>query len=486
MKTLSRCLLAGAFVAGIVAVSVASAVYVDTSGRGQALIFPYYSAQSVSGSPFNTYLSVVNRTNSAKVIRVRFREGRHSREVATFNLYLGPSDTWTSAVVPSGAGARLITVDQSCVNGPFVADGGQSSMRRYDFTAENYTGSADDGLGTGLDRTREGFVEMIEMATLIGASAANVTPLSSDANAIAPANCQAVQGTTVALETAAPTGGLSGTLTLINVAKGMDFTVNAVALSHLTTQSFYRDLADPYPDFNASEVTPVSQFVVGDKTYRATWASGVDAVTSTLIANSIGNETILDSGTHSGTDWIITLPLLRLQVPPLTPPPTTFPPAATAGLPVTLSWSPRDGRGLTFVDQCGFLCPGDTYEVRPRLPWAATVMSFARGSTPLAAPSASSTVLGSNNAVMMTLPTTAENGAGSIDFGRSTSVRFQGTSIRISDGAVSTEAGTLVGAPVVGFMVRTFENGQLNCGGAICQGNYGGSFPHNSSTSVQP
>jgi hypothetical protein len=29
-------------------------------------------------------------------------------------------------------------------------------------------------------------------------------------------------------------------------------------------------------------------------------------------------------------------------------------------------------------------------------------------------------------------------------------------------------------------MVRTFQNGLLNCAGTTCQGNYGGSFPHTS------
>jgi len=37
---------------------------------------------------------------------------------------------------------------------------------------------------------------------------------------------------------------------------------------------------------------------------------------------------------------------------------------------------------------------------------------------------------------------------------------------------------TYWGLPVVGFMVRTFRNGNLACGSATCQGNYGGAFPH--------
>jgi hypothetical protein len=33
------------------------------------------------------------------------------------------------------------------------------------------------------------------------------------------------------------------------------------------------------------------------------------------------------------------------------------------------------------------------------------------------------------------------------------------------------------GLPVVGFWVRTFENGALSCNGTTCQGNYGSAFP---------
>ena len=88
---------------------------------------------------------------------------------------------------------------------------------------------------------------------------------------------------------------------------------------------------------------------------------------------------------------------------------------------------------------------------------------------------------------MMTLPATAENGAGTVDFSGHTSPWFMGTSMRISDGAVSASARAfLEGVPAIGFMVRTLENGQLACGSSVCQGNYGGSFPHTFDRRVLP
>ncbi len=147
----------------------AQAVYLDPDGLGQALIYPYYTVRSAGGNAFNTYVSVANHSPQAKVVRVRVREARNARVVQGFNLYLSPNDMWTAAIVPlampEGA-ARLISTDTSCVNGPFdTAEPGPSGLTFQNFF---YAGANSDGLGEGLDRTREGWIEMIEMATLTG------------------------------------------------------------------------------------------------------------------------------------------------------------------------------------------------------------------------------------------------------------------------------------------------------------------------------
>src|SRR3954466_1075360 len=74
----------------------ARAVYEDPHGTGQVLIYPYYTVQSAGGNAFNTYLSVSNTTTRAKVVKVRFREGRNARAVLDFNLFLSPNDVWTA------------------------------------------------------------------------------------------------------------------------------------------------------------------------------------------------------------------------------------------------------------------------------------------------------------------------------------------------------------------------------------------------------
>jgi hypothetical protein len=462
----------------------AHAVYLNPNGSGQALIYPYFSTQSKDGSPFNTYVSLVNRSSDAKVLRVRFREGRAGREVAVFNLYLGSRDTWTAALVPTSQGTRLITVDQSCVNSPFAGVAG--GPLSYDFDASSFSGSHSDGLGTDATRLREGYVEVLEMATLTGASAANVA-MDTSTNPPRPHNCAAVQGDAVSLETAAPSGGLSGTLTVINVANGLDFTVNADALEELASRAYYRDVGDSYPDFNAAEVDPVATFQANGKSYRTTWGTGVQAVSAALTHASLGGEVILDTITASATDWVVTFPMQRFSA--LAHPPTSYPAGAGQGQPVSIEFSPRDGTSVVLLDECGMLCPGNAYPVSPLLPWTATVLSFRTNSSSASVePTSSSTALASANAVRVTLPTSAQNGTGSVVFGPAlnpSGVPFTGSSIRHSDGVVSSEGAVLGGLPAAGFMARTLQNGFLQCGSALCQGNYGGAYPLISQSAIK-
>src|SRR6476620_12525538 len=99
-----------AAVAGLSALGVtgaAQAVSVNPDGLGQALVYPYYTVRDASaGAPYNSLLSVVNSTASAKAVKVRFLEGKNSREVLDFNLYLSPKDIWTAGIVPMGVAVR--------------------------------------------------------------------------------------------------------------------------------------------------------------------------------------------------------------------------------------------------------------------------------------------------------------------------------------------------------------------------------------------
>src|SRR3982751_1956274 len=139
------------------ATGAAQAVNVNPDGLGQVLIYPYYTTRAdAAGNTSNSLLSVVNSTSSAKAVKVRFLEGKNSREVLDFNLFLSAYDVWTAAVLPS----------------PTVGTG-----TGVDFVNFAYSS---DGAGSTLDRTREGYVEIIEMGTIIDLSITynNITHVS--------------------------------------------------------------------------------------------------------------------------------------------------------------------------------------------------------------------------------------------------------------------------------------------------------------------
>src|SRR5258706_5847969 len=97
--------------------------------------------------------------------------------------------------------------------------------------------------GATLDRTREGYIEVFEMANLTGTAAANVThPLTVGAAPACPASIMSyldptVPGLTGNME--APNGGLYGNVTLINVASGADMGYVADALDQYQTAVYY-------------------------------------------------------------------------------------------------------------------------------------------------------------------------------------------------------------------------------------------------------
>src|SRR5262249_11025388 len=125
-------------------------------GRGAFLLYQYYTTRGDSfGNAYATLASVVNSTLSAKAVRVRFLEGKNSREVLDFNLFLSPFDVWTAAILPDATtgGAKVGTVDLSCTLPPFSSS---PTAPFVSFVNYAYTGTFDDSdnVMTGLDRTK--------------------------------------------------------------------------------------------------------------------------------------------------------------------------------------------------------------------------------------------------------------------------------------------------------------------------------------------
>src|SRR5208283_2869494 len=295
-------LFASLAAAGCLAVTTpGGAVEVNPDGIGQVLLYPYYTVRdSSAGNAINTLITVGNTTDHVKALRVRFREGAVGAPVADINLYLSAHDMWTAAVIPdAGGGATLRTADRSCI----------VPLAPLPFSNQAYIG---DPLTASLDRTREGFIEIMEMGDYGLASAAPVGSVAEGVQQIGgegvPLDCSRAVND-IGTESQVGTGGLFGRAILINVDDGTEFSYSATALANFNTiQSLWAASNTPGPSL--ADVNPpisvVHYFDLG--TIRTQWASPIDATSAVLMHESLSNEYVLDSATGSITDWVITMP----------------------------------------------------------------------------------------------------------------------------------------------------------------------------------
>ena len=326
MHKLKRNSLYLALVAAIGSVGIAgaasAAVHISDNGQGQVLIYPYYTTRA----GYDTYLSVLNSTALSKALKVRFSEGINGRAALDFNIYLSPYDMWTAAIINAANGAKIITADKSCTAPAIPADGKDFVNFAYSgVVLEGIQHSGGDGETTSLDRTREGYFEIIEMGTITNTAInAAITHVSG-----MPANCAVVQAANMDMSTASTlvvggqsakafkaTGGLSGTASLIGVAAGTDFGYDPVVLeafSPFLAENIWTNPGNSYPDMTSAEGT--SLILYKGSVVSSSWNKGSDAISALLMHDNIINEYVLDHSTLSGTDWVITMPTKRYNVP---------------------------------------------------------------------------------------------------------------------------------------------------------------------------
>jgi hypothetical protein len=489
--------------ASALAAGTAQAVALNADGLGNVLLYPYYTVREPSaGNAYISLLSVVNSTGSAKAVKVRFLEGKNSREVLDFNLYLSKKDVWVAAVLPTLEGAGIYTPDTSCTDGVVSSDDNNPTP----FVNYAYTGAYDDPANDDLDRTREGYVEIIEMGTMWGYAAGKVTHVAGTPRV--PAGCNAVRALAAqgALDyyVSGLSGGLFGTMTLINVGTGMDFGYDATALANFNSQAedLYADPGSIEPTLNRA--LPIS-LVVDHGTfgntgyaYITTWnvpgTKPVDAVSAVLMHDHIYNEFVLDKGTSSGTDWVVTMP-------------TKGVPDAYYNSKFGTMGSPGDKElKVTRLFQRNFKETGSCDDIdlskydreekldkvtssfsppppgsRDQLCWEANVITF-RGSN----------VLGSANRFNVANASfTFENGWADLSFtssGTSTYAYHQlgggyTTQVNLNNGQTNFwNSATYYGLPIIGFAAITFSNGNVNG----LASNFGGNFNHKTTRDVAP
>ena len=324
--------LTTAVVAGIAGVAgfagLANAVHLNPDGIGQVLLYPYYTVNAGQ----QTLLSVVNTTDIAKAVKVRFLEGYNTREVLDFNLFLSPYDVWTAAIFalsdagkPSD-GAAILTRDKSCTAPAFSEDltsldDGTPYVSFRDFAYLD----PDDGGPYTIDRTREGHFEIISMADLSGSLASAVTHTASTF----PANCGAVrslQGNESGINT--PTSGLFGGAAILNGPQGTFFAYNADALERFTFRNLFTATGFITPNLSfvndgvgPLELQATANVFTGTGVTSSTYPGApgsrpVDAVTAIFAANNIYNEYQTATALAAASDWVVTFPTKTFYVDP--------------------------------------------------------------------------------------------------------------------------------------------------------------------------
>ena len=462
-----------AVLAAMAGVNGAQAVHVNSDGLGQVLLFPYYT--TTGGQ--DTLINIANTTADYKAVKVRILESLNSREVLDFNLYLSPFDHWSAAIAadPDGVGAAITSGDNSCTVPLAVSNGDTIPFRNFEYDEDSIDG---------LERTSEGYIEIIEMGTVVIGSE-NWPQDIKHVDGV-PGDCQDLDdswnngvwasASQDGMESA--TGGLYGYGVLIDVEEGTDATYDAVALDnffdtgvifHTAPGSLDPGLDDGTPDY---DVILGNTVISGSAAGRPGISAGLDATSAVLMVDTISNDYVLDSDLDAGTDWVVTFPTKRDYVVP-------FPAVA----PFTDQWDPLEsesceGFALAYVDreEGSPLAPPTSNDFSPQpdpdepelftFCAEANVLSF-NGSNVLQAPQ-------DRNGTNFDLEDGFENGWARLDF---KDTDADGSADRPSLPAGSTE---FLGLPTIGFAVQKYVNGDLD--GVLS--NYAGSVTHKGSRSV--
>ncbi|CAG0961417.1 hypothetical protein BURK2_00757 [Burkholderiales bacterium] len=527
LTTKSLCTaLAGVSALGVTGAGVA--VHVNPQGQGQVLLFPYYTVREAEGGAFNTLLSVVNTTGSAKSVKLRFREGRNARETLDLNVYLSPYDIWTAALVPTAAGAALKTADSSCTTPTQLAAAGREFVNSA-YSGLGPTGTpAWDGSPQDLDRGREGYFEIIEMGVITQATvAAWATHTEAYARGeLAPAvplaaavafNCAALQameaGAGMAQYLVAPTGGLYGGATLVNVAQGIDYTANPVALDAFSDVALWHRPGTGLP--NLENVTPKTSTafaslegspVLVHTAWNLSTHLPADPVSAVLMHDTLVNEYVVDgleAEKAFGTDWVVTFPTKWSYYAPSR---GAYWAKGDAEIPVLglfqrnyfyygacddvsiRLWDREERSKLT--DGSGQPRPGD---FAPNLPWAANVIPFAdsdvlaSSNTLRHASYFSRYYIGPEGWMRLGLPLVNYSLANSPFNGPAAHRLIGGATLYLTAGATTAStasSATYYGLPAIGFSVNRYTYKEMPTASGTVLANFGGNFMHKGSRTI--
>ncbi|TDR20675.1 hypothetical protein [Marinicella litoralis] len=296
----------------------ASAVNTNPGGYGEAVILPYYTVNN----NLNTVMTINNSTEMTKAIKVHFREGREGKAVLTFNVYLGPNDIWAAALVPAVStvfghegedSVRLFFVDNSCA--PFLFSG-------QEFLPFEVDAESDD---TDMLRSREGFIEVIEMGELdpVSGLGFDARPTANGDNncanleaALAGGIWDEDNGGDLTAQLLPVNGGITANLGIIDVAEGVMFSVDGVALENFfpADSLFHTTTGETrIPSLNHADTTSV---VINDdgEPISTQWEHGYQAVSAVLMKYQLESFYDVEPNIAAKTEVVLTMPTKRFYL----------------------------------------------------------------------------------------------------------------------------------------------------------------------------
>ncbi|WP_313919076.1 hypothetical protein [Tahibacter sp.] len=324
-RTSLNAAVAASLIAAASLADSAHALELSPDGTGQVLIYPYYTVNKGQ----QTIISVVNGSSVAKAVRIRFLEGYNAREVLDFNLFLSEFDVWSGTVFAlsdaglPGDGAAVFTTDNSCTQpNKDQWTGSLGARRPYQaFRSLAYTGAHEDSGPTDIARTREGHIELLQMADLSGSLRMAVTHNAAGV----PANCNVVQSIDPANSLLLPpTGGLFGAAGIVNVAQGTFHGYNADAIGGFSKIPLYSANGSPTPSLAQANTAPgvatAYVFDAAGELFRSVYptsgqpSQAIDAVSAVFMSSTLLNEYNVDRTVGSNTDWVVMFPTKRFYV----------------------------------------------------------------------------------------------------------------------------------------------------------------------------
>ena len=458
-----------------------AAMRLSTNGMGQVLLFPYYTVQGGQ----STLVTLVNTTDRAKVLDVRFNEALNGSMALGARVYLGPHDTWVAAVFASGINgvANLITDDRSCVRYVDDQTSGLPNGHVYHRFQARYS---TDGGPTTVNRTREGSLDVVELAQIERGSTLEAALTSASGQP----DCTAAANHDLMSMMDAPGGGVYGAFAIVDAAQGTVMAGQPTAVDGFSTEPvLFQNGHSEVLDRGDTSTDPSEQYTealvpVENRVMSIRYRRPIDALTALLMTDTLYGDFMKDPSAGADTDWVIAAPTKRFYAGNL---PTGIPGMETATppwryrfsehglgyscMPYDLALHDREQRTIqVFPELVGTPPPNHRYLYN--LCFAVDVLRFnARGNDmlPDEVPSAPS----GPNPVSPALASRISAPAASID---DAVVKFGVARLSLATGddparlRVGPGTPTLRGLPVIGFEATKYVSGAI--GGVLANYTY--------------